>query len=103
MPLPRVYGLDEWTTPIFEDTSVFSRTLGDTSDVVTKEMYTFTDRGGDSLTLAAGKYRRHLPRAGQQRPDAIAAAKSFLRGAPCSATNGRRRAATANSTKSAPN
>ncbi len=46
-----VYGFDEWITPIFEDTAVFSRTLGDTSDVVTKEMYTFTDRGGDSVTL----------------------------------------------------
>jgi histidyl-tRNA synthetase len=46
-----VYGFDEWVTPIFEDTRVFSRTLGETSDVVTKEMYTFTDRGGDSLTL----------------------------------------------------
>jgi histidyl-tRNA synthetase len=45
------YGFDEWTTPIFEDTRVFARTLGDTSDVVTKEMYTFTDRGGDSVTL----------------------------------------------------
>ena len=46
-----VYGFDEWSTPIFEDTRVFSRTLGDTSDVVTKEMYTFDDRGGDSVTL----------------------------------------------------
>jgi len=45
------YGFEEWATPIFEDTRVFSRTLGDTSDVVTKEMYTFEDRGGDSLTL----------------------------------------------------
>lgn len=45
------YGYDEWTTPIFEDTRVFARTLGDTSDVVTKEMYSFTDRGGDSVTL----------------------------------------------------
>jgi histidyl-tRNA synthetase len=45
------YGFDEWATPIFEDTRVFSRTLGDTSDVVTKEMYSFEDRGGDSLTL----------------------------------------------------
>lgn len=45
------YGFDEWSTPIFEDTRVFSRTLGETSDVVTKEMYTFQDRGGDSLTL----------------------------------------------------
>jgi histidyl-tRNA synthetase len=46
-----LYGFEEWTTPIFEDTRVFARTLGDTSDVVTKEMYTFQDRGGDSLTL----------------------------------------------------
>jgi len=45
------YGFDEWITPIFEDTRVFSRTLGETSDVVTKEMYTFDDRGGDSITL----------------------------------------------------
>ena len=45
------YGFDEWTTPIFEDTRVFSRTLGETSDVVMKEMYTFEDRGGDSITL----------------------------------------------------
>lgn len=45
------YGFGEIITPIFEFTEVFSRTLGDTSDVVTKEMYTFTDRSGDSLTL----------------------------------------------------
>lgn len=45
------YGFDEWITPIFEDTRVFARTLGETSDVVMKEMYTFPDRGGDSLTL----------------------------------------------------
>ncbi len=45
------YGLDEWSTPIFEDTRVFSRSLGDTSDVVTKEMYSFPDRGGEMLTL----------------------------------------------------
>ncbi len=45
------YGFDEWSTPIFEDTRVFARTLGETSDVVTKEMYSFEDRGGDSITL----------------------------------------------------
>ncbi|MBV8397581.1 MAG: histidine--tRNA ligase, partial [Acetobacteraceae bacterium] len=45
------YGFEEWATPIFEDTRVFTRTLGETSDVVTKETYTFEDRGGDSLTL----------------------------------------------------
>jgi histidyl-tRNA synthetase len=46
-----LYGFEEWSTPIFEDTRVFARTLGDTSDVVTKEMYSFQDRGGESLTL----------------------------------------------------
>lgn len=46
-----LYGFQEWTTPVFEDTRVFSRTLGETSDVVTKEMYSFTDRGGDPITL----------------------------------------------------
>ena len=46
-----LYGHEEWATPVFEDTRVFARTLGETSDVVTKEMYTFADRGGDSVTL----------------------------------------------------
>jgi histidyl-tRNA synthetase len=44
------YGYDEIITPIFEFEGVFHR-LGETSDVVSKETYTFTDRGGDSLTL----------------------------------------------------
>ncbi len=46
-----LYGFDEWSTPIFEDTRVFQRSLGETSDVVSKEMYNFTDRGGDAVTL----------------------------------------------------
>ena len=46
-----LYGFEEWATPIFEDTRVFSRGLGDTSDVVSKEMYVFEDRGGESITL----------------------------------------------------
>jgi histidyl-tRNA synthetase len=45
------YGYGEIATPILEHTEVFDRTLGETSDVVAKEMYTFTDRGGDSVTL----------------------------------------------------
>ena len=45
------YGFAEIATPIFEFSEVFRRTLGDTSDVVTKEMYTFPDRGGAELTL----------------------------------------------------
>lgn len=46
-----LYGFEEWITPVFEETGVFARSLGDTSDIVSKEMYTFQDRGGDSLTL----------------------------------------------------
>ncbi len=45
------YGYHEIATPIFEFSEVFKRTLGDTSDIVTKEMYTFTDRGGETITL----------------------------------------------------
>ncbi|MFO1058079.1 MAG: histidine--tRNA ligase [Dongiaceae bacterium] len=45
------YGFEEMATPIFEFTEVFKRTLGDTSDIVTKEMYTFVDRGGEQITL----------------------------------------------------
>ena len=45
------FGYQEVATPIFEFTEVFKRTLGDTSDVVTKEMYTFTDKGGETVTL----------------------------------------------------
>lgn len=45
------YGYGEIATPIFEFAEVFQRTLGDTSDVVTKETYSFEDRGGELLTL----------------------------------------------------
>ena len=45
------YGYDEMATPVFEATEVFARTLGETSDVVTKEMYSFETKGGDSVTL----------------------------------------------------
>jgi len=47
----RRFGYAPAATPVFEFTEVFARTLGETSDIVTKEMYTFTDKGGDSLTL----------------------------------------------------
>ncbi len=58
------YGYLEMSTPIFEFTDVFRRPLGETSDVVSKEMYTFTDRGGEEITL---------------RPEATAAvARAFL-------------------------
>ncbi|MEJ0009411.1 MAG: histidine--tRNA ligase [Alphaproteobacteria bacterium] len=45
------YGYARIDTPIFEFSEVFHRTLGDTSDIVTKETYSFTDKGGESITL----------------------------------------------------
>ena len=45
------YGFQEVATPIFEFTEVFARPIGETTDVVSKEMYTFKDRGGEEITL----------------------------------------------------
>jgi histidyl-tRNA synthetase len=45
------YNYKEIRTPVFEQTSLFSRSIGELTDIVGKEMYTFTDRSGDSITL----------------------------------------------------
>ncbi len=47
----KLYGFKEIRTPVFEHTELFSRGVGDTSDIVTKEMYTFLDKGDRSITL----------------------------------------------------
>ena len=49
--IAETYGFQEIATPIFEFTEVFSRPIGEATDVVSKEMYTFADRSGDSLSL----------------------------------------------------
>jgi histidyl-tRNA synthetase len=63
----RLYGFRYVETPTFEHTELFERTSGETSDVVTKEMYTFEDKGGRSLTLrpeqTAGIVRAYLAHA----------------------------------------
>lgn len=46
-----LYGFVPVETPIFEYTEVFTKTLGDSSDIITKEMYIFDDKGGKSITL----------------------------------------------------
>ena len=45
------YGLTQIRTPIVENTALFARSIGDVTDIVEKEMYTFEDRSGDSMTL----------------------------------------------------
>ncbi|HHV32164.1 MAG: histidine--tRNA ligase [Ruminococcaceae bacterium] len=47
----KLHGFGEIRTPVFEDTRLFQRSVGETTDVVQKEMYTFTDKGGRSITL----------------------------------------------------
>ncbi len=60
----RIHGFREIRTPVFEDTRLFRRSVGETTDVVQKEMYTFEDKGGRSLTLkpegTAGAVRAYL-------------------------------------------
>ena len=59
-----LYGLKELRTPTFEHTELFSRGVGDTTDIVTKEMYTFRDKGDRSITLkpegTAGAARAYI-------------------------------------------
>lgn len=66
----RLYGFGRVEVPVFEATAVFARSLGETTDVVSKEMYSFEDRGGDSLTLrpefTAGISRAYLTNGWQQ-------------------------------------
>ena len=65
--IARLYGYRYLETPTFEQTELFARTSGETSDVVTKEMYTFEDKGGRSVTLrpesTAGVVRAYLAHA----------------------------------------
>lgn len=60
----RVHGYREMRTPVFEYTELFNRSVGDTTDVVQKEMYTFDDNGGRSISLrpegTAGAVRAYL-------------------------------------------
>lgn len=62
--IAKSFGFSEIRTPVFEHTELFSRGVGDTTDVVQKEMYTFDDKGGRSITLrpegTAGAMRSYL-------------------------------------------
>ena len=66
----RLFGFGRVEVPILEHTGVFARTIGETTDVVSKEMYSFDDRSGDSITLrpelTAGICRAYLSEGWQQ-------------------------------------
>jgi len=80
----RLYGFKRVEVPTIEPTAVFARTIGETTDVVSKEMYSFEDRGGDSITLrpefTAGICRAYLSEGWQQySPLKVAASGSAFR------------------------
>ena len=66
----RLFGFKRVEVPVIEPTAVFARTIGETTDVVSKEMYTFEDRGGEQITLrpefTAGICRAYLSEGWQQ-------------------------------------
>lgn len=66
----RLYGFRGIEVPVIEPAAVFARSLGETTDVVAKEMYSFDDRGGDSITLrpefTAGIARAYITNGWQQ-------------------------------------
>ena len=69
------YGFKEIRVPVFEHTELFSRGVGETTDVVQKEMYTFEDKGGRSITLrpegTAGVIRAYLENGMASRPSPV--------------------------------
>jgi histidyl-tRNA synthetase len=80
----RLYGFRRVEVPTMEQTAVFARTIGETTDVVSKEMYSFDDRGGESITLrpefTAGICRAYLSEGWQQfAPIKVATSGSAFR------------------------
>lgn len=73
--LARRAGFERLDVPIFEATELFARSIGATTDVVEKEMYTFTDKGGESLTLrpefTAGVVRAYIENGMHVRPQPV--------------------------------
>ena len=80
----RLYGFKRVEVPTIEHTAVFARTIGETTDVVSKEMYSFEDRGGEGITLrpefTAGICRAYLSEGWQQHaPIKVATSGSAFR------------------------
>ena len=87
------YGYEEIRVPVVEHTELFKRSIGEYTDIVEKEMYTFTDTRRRQPDAAPRGDRRHRARGDLQRPAARRAPEAVDCRARCSATSGRRRAA----------
>lgn len=73
--IAQLYGYQQLDTPIFEATALFEHGVGETTDIVEKEMYSFLDKGGDSITLrpefTAGVVRAYLEHGMHVRPQPV--------------------------------
>ena len=97
----QLYGYERIETPVFEDTRLFTRGVGEGTDIVEKEMYTFDDRGSNSITLkpegTASVCRAYLEHGFQNLPQPV----NLIIFPRFSATSGRRQAGSANTISSA--
>ena len=90
-------------TPTFEDTELFARGVGGSTDIVRKEMFTFEDQGGRSVTPSSREHRLDRPRLPRARhAEASAAGEALVVRVRSSGTSARRRAAFASSPSSTP-
>jgi histidyl-tRNA synthetase len=73
--LGHVFGYEQLSTPLFEDTALFTRGVGEATDIVEKEMYTFLDKGKNSITLrpefTAGVMRAYIQHGMASRPTPV--------------------------------
>jgi histidyl-tRNA synthetase len=73
--IAHLYSYERFTPPIFEDTAIFERGVGEGTDIVEKEMYTFLDRGGNSITLrpefTASVVRAYIEHGMRVRPQPV--------------------------------
>ena len=97
----RAYNYQEIRTPILEETALFARGVGEETDIVSKEMYTFEDRDGSSLTLRPEAPRRSFAPISNTGWTSARACRSSTTSVPCFAASARKRAATGSSFRSA--
>src|SRR5665648_1217518 len=95
-----LYGYQEIRLPLLERTELFARSIGADTDIVAKEMYTFPDRKGDSLTLRPEATASVLRAVLENRLERAPGSRNSIPWGPCSATSGPRRGAFASFTRS---
>ncbi len=92
------FGYVEFRTPMLEREELFAKGTGETTDIVQKEMYSFTDKGGDRITLRPEATPSMVRAFVEHSLEHALPSRSCTRWGRCSGTSGRRRDATGSST-----